>query len=101
MRHVDEPEQAPPWRPELGPPPVVRTWPYGHAPGMLVRADSHWVYAWVRARHDYHDGRTVFHVAVDLGRDLTVRARFYRWPQKGLRWAHPGTAEGPEPTPRD
>ena len=93
VRDFDEPEQAPPWRPEHGPPPTVWTWPLGHAPGMFVRANGRWRYAWVQARHEYRDGRTVYHVHVDLDRSLMIRSRFYYWPQDRLRWAHPGRAE--------
>ncbi|WP_405778813.1 hypothetical protein OG512_00725 [Streptomyces sp. NBC_01378] len=31
----EEPEQALPWRPEDGPTPAVRTWPYGGRPALF------------------------------------------------------------------
>ncbi|MER6616342.1 hypothetical protein [Streptomyces xantholiticus] len=93
MSVSSEPEQAPPWRPEDGPPPAVWTWPPGDRPGLFVRAGGRWRYASVIARHVHDDGRESVQVAVDADGSTTVSVRSYWWPQDGLKAAHASAVE--------
>ncbi|MFK8851654.1 hypothetical protein [Streptomyces sp. Ac-502] len=100
----EEPEQAPPWRPEEGPQPQVWCFPAGDRPALYVslRRDGREEvrYAPVTARHDYPDGRVACHVEIKID-DGTVH-RAYWWPQPSLRVAH-RSASAPadrEPIPR-
>lgn len=105
----DEPEQAPPWRPEHGPKLTVWTWPPGDRPGLLVWANGNWRYAAVTARHDYADGRFAYHVEIDVDGSTSVKHRAYWWdpeggrmkPLHGTRGAQPSTeAQGHGGFPR-
>ncbi|WP_158857537.1 hypothetical protein [Streptomyces sp. NRRL B-1347] len=98
---IEEPEQAPPWRPEHGPAPQVHTWPCGGRPALEVYANGRWRYAPVGARHDYADGRVAYLVEVDLDGSTSVSHRAYWWPQPGLRKAHGpvGAADAAMPRP--
>lgn len=86
-----EPAEARPWRPEDGPEPRVTVYPPGRGPGLAVWVGGRWQYAFVRARHDWADGRTAYHVDLALpgphGHAESVR-RAYWWPQTGLRVVH-------------
>ncbi|MFB7270646.1 hypothetical protein [Streptomyces sp. NPDC056244] len=90
----DEPEQAPPWRPEDGPQPDMSVWPYSGRPALSVRIGARWIYAPVTARADYEDGRIAYHVTIVLpeplsGGQLGAFHRAYWWPQAGrLKVAH-------------
>ncbi|PNE43529.1 hypothetical protein AOB60_01125 [Streptomyces noursei] len=84
----DEPEQAPPWRLDGGAP-VAWVWPAGHRPALWVLIDGRWVYAPVRARHSYSDGRCAYHVDVTMPGETSAVHRAYWWPQKDrLRVSH-------------
>lgn len=79
----DEPEQAPPWREEHGPPPVRRCWDYAGRPALKVRINGRWQYAPIGSRADYPDGRVAYHVTIQMPGGGAHRA--YWWPQDGLR----------------
>lgn len=97
----NEPEQAPPWRPEHGPPPKVWTWPPGDRPALRVWANGAWRYAAVTARHDYEDGRYAYHVEIDVDGSASVKHRAYWWRPEtgrikllhGTRSAQPSTGK--------
>lgn len=86
-RPHSEPEQAPPWRPDLGPRPTMRSWDYPDRPALEVLLDGRWRYCVVGARADWADGRVAYHVDVPapVGGGGTRRA--YWWPQEGIRVA--------------
>jgi len=89
---VDEPEQAPPWRPEMGPPPERWVWPPKDPPALWVRIDGRWCNATVLARDVYADGRVAYRVVVSLRAPYAgTTERMYWWPQEGLRVAHRGS----------
>lgn len=91
----DEPDQAPPWRPESGQPPTVWVWPAGSRPALRVLIDGQWVYAPVRARHDWPDGRCAYHVDVVLPGHMSTVHRAYWWPQEGRLQVSHGSAVEP------
>ncbi|WP_381801260.1 hypothetical protein [Streptomyces niveus] len=82
-----EPEQAPPYRAEHGPPPVMTTWDYPDQPALEVLVEGRWQYAPVGARANYPDGRVAYHVDIQLPRSGGWTHRAYWWPQEGLRVA--------------
>lgn len=84
--YTSEPEQAPPWREELGPRPTVRSWDYPDRPALEVLLDGRWRYCVVGARADWADGRVAYHVTVPSPSGGGGH-RAYWWPQEGLRVA--------------
>lgn len=93
----DEPEQTPPWRPEDGPRPQVKSWPPGARPALRALIDGQWVYAPVRSCYVGADGRVVYQVDVVMPGELSARHRAYPWPQPDrLRKAH-GSPVQPSP----
>ncbi|GGX55600.1 hypothetical protein [Streptomyces noursei] len=94
MSEHEEPEQAPPWRPEHGEAPTVWSWPAGDRPALRVLIDGQWVYTPVRARHTWPDVRCAYHVDLVLPGETSAVHRAYWWPQEGrLRvWSPPRAA---------
>ncbi|MCA1222450.1 hypothetical protein [Streptomyces sp. 8L] len=88
----DEPEQAPPWRPEHGEKPRYRYWPQGHRPALQALVDGRWRTLQVHSRIDYPDGRVAYQGEIELpveGRPAEHHHRAYWWPQPGrLRVAY-------------
>lgn len=91
----DEPEQAPPWRPEHGPEPQLTHYPHGHRPMLAALVDGRWRTMLVHSRADYPDGRVAYRGDIHLPDHeqpgYTVsHYRAYWWPQPGrLKVAHP------------
>ncbi|MCF3101411.1 hypothetical protein IPZ58_07435 [Streptomyces roseoverticillatus] len=80
-------QEAPPWSPEQGPWPRVRTWPPAEKPGLYIRVNGRWYHCWVLARHDYADGRMAYQVDIKLpGHDGPV-SRMYWWDPRAMRAA--------------
>lgn len=82
--------EVPPWRPEMGPPPQVTTYPAGREPLLQVRVDGVERDATVMARHDWPSGliavQTTIRLPVaDLGGQLGAHCRTYLWDPGAMR----------------
>lgn len=89
----EEPEQAPPWRPEHGTPPRRTHYDVFHRPALWVRVDGRERLMQVTTRLDYADGRVAYQGDIrlpDLGDPARVAGywRAYWWPQPGIRVAY-------------
>lgn len=85
VQPTTEPVQAPPHRPEHGPPPTMRCWDYADEPTLKVRINGKWQHCPVGARADYADGRVAYHVTIQMPEAGGGTHRAYWWPQDGLR----------------
>lgn len=94
----DEPEQAPPWRPEYGPKPTVWTWPPGDRPALRVLANGAWRYAAVEARHNYEDGRVAYQVLIDVDGSGSMTHRTYWWQPESGRMKRAHRTRGSQPS---
>lgn len=93
---MDEPEQARPWRPEHGDPPVLWPWPADQVPILYVRIDGRWLLSQVLARVRLSDRQVALRVVVSPPPSGGYE-RTYLWPQEGklrLTWR-----TSPERTP--
>ncbi|WP_030896013.1 hypothetical protein [Streptomyces sp. NRRL F-5053] len=75
----EDAQEAPPWRPELGPEPHRRH--YDPRPMLLVRIDGHWRRCLVESRSDWANGHTAYHVEVTLPGTGTVYRTYWWHPQ--------------------
>lgn len=81
-------EEAPPWRPEDGPAPIVTTWPRAARPALKIRVKGTWRYASVTARQEWANGRVAYQVELDADGSTAVTQRTFWWGQPGVRFAH-------------